>query len=117
ARVAFGECGFFFQAEDGIRDRNVTGVQTCALPIWTLAITNYGEMDVSIIDQLPAGRKPIQTKWLQSNQHAAAIHFLREQLKQGEIGRASCRERGERAEGGVEVETEMKYSDGERARS
>lgn len=49
----------------------------------TLAITNYGEMDVSIIDQLPAGRKPIQTKWLQSNQHAAAIHFLREQLKQG----------------------------------
>jgi len=24
---------FFFQAEDGIRDRDVTGVQTCALPI------------------------------------------------------------------------------------
>src|SRR5699024_11937125 len=40
---------FFFQAEDGIRDRNVTGVQTCALPIsinhakWnakTFAVTN-----------------------------------------------------------------------------
>src|SRR5699024_5164509 len=28
---------FFFQAEDGIRDRNVTGVQTCALPICTLS--------------------------------------------------------------------------------
>src|SRR5207249_3811698 len=28
---------FFFQAEDGIRDRNVTGVQTCALPIFQLA--------------------------------------------------------------------------------
>src|SRR5204863_1985783 len=27
------ECGFFFQAEDGIRDLYVTGVQTCALPI------------------------------------------------------------------------------------
>src|SRR5699024_11966859 len=27
---------FFFQAEDGIRDRNVTGVQTCALPICKL---------------------------------------------------------------------------------
>src|SRR5690625_7875590 len=26
---------FFFQAEDGIRDGHVTGVQTCALPIWT----------------------------------------------------------------------------------
>src|SRR5207249_8860722 len=28
-----GRSFFFFQAEDGIRDRNVTGVQTCALPI------------------------------------------------------------------------------------
>src|SRR2546427_4668503 len=28
---------FFFQAEDGIRDLTVTGVQTCALPIWTPA--------------------------------------------------------------------------------
>src|SRR5690625_6628178 len=27
---------FFFQAEDGIRDGHVTGVQTCALPIWVL---------------------------------------------------------------------------------
>src|SRR5699024_12089520 len=27
---------FFFQAEDGIRDRNVTGVQTCALPIYSV---------------------------------------------------------------------------------
>src|SRR4030066_559274 len=26
---------FFFQAEDGIRDSSVTGVQTCALPIWS----------------------------------------------------------------------------------
>src|SRR5437763_1059469 len=26
---------FFFQAEDGIRDTSVTGVQTCALPIWS----------------------------------------------------------------------------------
>src|SRR5690625_375260 len=29
---------FFFQAEDGIRDGHVTGVQTCALPIWLLGI-------------------------------------------------------------------------------
>src|ERR1022692_1531157 len=29
---------FFFQAEDGIRDYKVTGVQTCALPIWFLRI-------------------------------------------------------------------------------
>src|SRR2546430_5268785 len=29
-----GSFFFFFQAEDGIRDLTVTGVQTCALPIW-----------------------------------------------------------------------------------
>src|SRR5699024_11524781 len=38
---------FFFQAEDGIRDRNVTGVQTCALPILfgvlaTLLVRGFG---------------------------------------------------------------------------
>src|SRR5205823_9544581 len=34
--VVGASCGliFFFQAEDGIRDKLVTGVQTCALPIW-----------------------------------------------------------------------------------
>src|SRR5437764_14489254 len=34
---------FFFQAEDGIRDTSVTGVQTCALPIW-LALTVSGTL-------------------------------------------------------------------------
>src|SRR5207249_9282680 len=33
---------FFFQAEDGIRDRNVTGVQTCALPISLAPTTRAG---------------------------------------------------------------------------
>src|SRR2546430_10234564 len=32
--LASGSCFFFFQAEDGIRDLTVTGVQTCALPIY-----------------------------------------------------------------------------------
>src|SRR5699024_11790273 len=32
----------FFQAEDGIRDRNVTGVQTCALPIYSVMILHMG---------------------------------------------------------------------------
>src|SRR5437868_1049199 len=32
---------FFFQAEDGIRDRNVTGVQTCALPICEFGIRGF----------------------------------------------------------------------------
>src|SRR2546427_4567237 len=33
-------CFFFFQAEDGIRDLTVTGVQTCALPIWCQSKAN-----------------------------------------------------------------------------
>src|SRR2546430_15225642 len=33
-------CVFFFQAEDGIRDLTVTGVQTCALPIFSIVSRN-----------------------------------------------------------------------------
>src|SRR5215813_14371417 len=34
---------FFFQAEDGIRDADVTGVQTCALPIWLrVTVLSFG---------------------------------------------------------------------------
>ena len=47
---------FFFQAEDGIRDWSVTGVQTCALPIWwpdtgfMVHITvNYGDASVILV--------------------------------------------------------------------
>src|SRR5690554_7095986 len=39
-----GVRGFFFQAEDGIRDADVTGVQTCALPIFcTTAATLFAK--------------------------------------------------------------------------
>src|SRR5206468_9944062 len=37
---------FFFQAEDGIRDLIVTGVQTCALPIWTQPVYECRERAV-----------------------------------------------------------------------
>src|SRR5204862_4644865 len=37
-------CLFFFQAEDGIRDLYVTGVQTCALPISLMKDRSYGLM-------------------------------------------------------------------------
>src|SRR2546429_6799719 len=41
-------CFFFFQAEDGIRDVAVTGVQTCALPIFeALALAAYRERKIS----------------------------------------------------------------------
>src|SRR3712207_1469628 len=38
------QCCFFFQAEDGIRDIGVTGVQTCALPIWVGVTTVRGPL-------------------------------------------------------------------------
>src|SRR5699024_11474562 len=46
---------FLFQAEDGIRDRNVTGVQTCALPIssysyWKLTLEKTNEDVVVEVD-------------------------------------------------------------------
>src|SRR5690606_35964825 len=50
--------GFFFQAEDGIRDFHVTGVQTCALPISTAAMFY---IDQQTIDYLKlTGREPEQ---------------------------------------------------------
>src|SRR5262249_56646619 len=37
---------FFFQAEDGIRDWSVTGVQTCALPICAVALHDFAPLDL-----------------------------------------------------------------------
>src|SRR5205085_8750568 len=47
---------FFFQAEDGIRDLTVTGVQTCALPIWIPAIWLFGGLDKQIPTRLSVQR-------------------------------------------------------------
>src|SRR5690625_7507855 len=74
---------FFFQAEDGIRDGHVTGVQTCALPICRT------ERGISISF---------------SARHCfvavAATKSFTDRSKTSEIGRASCREREETAVGG-----------------
>src|SRR2546427_12041425 len=40
---------FFFQAEDGIRDLTVTGVQTCALPIWSHSAVAIGREDGTVL--------------------------------------------------------------------
>ena len=49
----------------------------------TLAITTYGEMDVSVINELPKGRKPIRTSWVKQNQMNATLDFVERQLKDG----------------------------------
>lgn len=49
----------------------------------TLAITSYGEMDISVIDELPAGRKPITTRWIKNAQINSAIQFVLHELAAG----------------------------------
>src|SRR5437867_7628801 len=84
---------FFFQAEDGIRDRTVTGVQTCALPICRLR------------DAAGSLRAPVSVRRSSdtgARSDPAASRSRPTSARQVEIGRASCRERGEGG-GGTEV--------------
>src|SRR5207253_8111899 len=84
-------CLFFFQAEDGIRDGHVTGVQTCALPI-----CNRNEM------MLPGYRTFFLTHddYLPHNTLTSVARRCSDRLQLGKIGRASCRERVEMSVGG-----------------
>lgn len=50
----------------------------------TLAITTFGDMDVSIINQLPSGRKEIETLWVKENMFERILDFIQERVKQGE---------------------------------
>lgn len=49
----------------------------------TLAMTVYGDLDVSVIDELPPGRKPVQTMHYFENRRAQVINFLRQQINAG----------------------------------
>lgn len=49
----------------------------------TLAMTLYGDLDVSIIDELPPGRKPVKTLHTTDNQTDRIYSFMREQIKKG----------------------------------
>ena len=49
----------------------------------TLAMTFYGDLDVSIIDELPPGRKPIQTIHRRENHRPKLLQFIKEQISLG----------------------------------
>ena len=49
----------------------------------TLAMTIYGDLDVSVIDELPPGRKPIQTIHKFDNQMTSLYNGIRQQIRQG----------------------------------
>ena len=49
----------------------------------TLAMTLYGDLDISVIDELPAGRKPIKTVHLYHSQRLRMFGFMREEIAKG----------------------------------
>lgn len=56
----------------------------------TLALTLFGDLDLSIIDQLPPGRQPIQTKWLIPSERNSAYRFIAKQVSQGRQAFVIC---------------------------
>jgi ATP-dependent DNA helicase RecG len=49
----------------------------------SLALTIYGDLDVTVLDEMPAGRLPVKTKWLTSGQRERAYTFVRRQVEEG----------------------------------
>src|SRR5256885_3137657 len=96
AAILVISCLFFFQAEDGIRDYKVTGVQTCALPIFR---KHLRAQEVGLENRLPciylvdSGGVflPLQAEVFPDKEHFGRI--FHNQARMSEIGRASCRER------------------------
>src|SRR5256885_8671252 len=84
---------FFFQAEDGIRDYKVTGVQTCALPISSLSTLARTR------NSPPSARAMVRDRLLMGRSRKRAVASEMESAAKSsasaapKIGRASCRER------------------------
>src|SRR5690606_39281727 len=95
---------FFFQAEDGIRDFHVTGVQTCALPIYTKGILNRLRGFETFLERNPAWREKVKLILIVVPSREAVDEYdsMKHQIDEtvgrinGQIGRASCRERVEK---------------------
>jgi len=56
----------------------------------TLALTLYGDLDLSVIDELPPGRQEIKTRWLKPEQRGRAYDFLRRQIAEGQQAFIIC---------------------------
>src|SRR2546421_7897981 len=87
---------FFFQAEDGIRDLIVTGVQTCALPIWPPGSPTAPSAPALAKGAMPGMAEAIATCGAAGAAPPAPWDCPGRRmtpLEGREIGRASCRER------------------------
>lgn len=49
----------------------------------TLAMTLYGDLDISVIDELPPGRKPIVTQWKSDSRRLEVFQFMENEIKKG----------------------------------
>jgi ATP-dependent DNA helicase RecG len=56
----------------------------------TLALTLYGDLDLSIIDQMPAGRQVIKTRWLKPEQRDSAYAFIKREVDKGHQAFVIC---------------------------
>ncbi len=56
----------------------------------TLALTVYGDLDISVIDEMPPGRQEIETHWLTARERERAYRFLRSQIEQGRQAFVIC---------------------------
>ena len=56
----------------------------------TLALMVYGDLDISVIDELPKGRQPIETFSIHSDKRERALSYIRDHLARGEQGYIVC---------------------------
>ena len=56
----------------------------------TLALTVYGDLDISVIDEMPAGRKPVKTLWALPHERDDTYRFVREQVAEGRQAFVIC---------------------------
>ncbi len=56
----------------------------------TLALTVYGDLDMSVIREMPLGRKPISTYWVEEERRADAYNFVKEELVKGRQAYVVC---------------------------
>ena len=49
----------------------------------SLALALYGDLDLSVLDELPPGRKPVETRWLRPSRRGEAYRLVRDELAQG----------------------------------
>src|SRR2546425_11825310 len=73
---------FFFQAEDGIRDKLVTGVQTCALPIWDLKAWQHARTLVALTKSAIA-RLPETERYALADQWRRATYSVALNIAEG----------------------------------